>query len=211
MPDFEFKQNTNVQTKPQKAAPAARMPALTSVTQPPKKKIAQPAELTEEQKAQQVLAAATQAAQAKQAAQEEVLEKEDIKADEDKPKYDPDELARIFDEIIFAGEYSEEVMIRGRLRVVFRTRTSDEIDQISRVIDGTQANLIATLSEKRAVLNLQYALAWYQSENLAGAKIEERAAFLRKLPGPIVGALLNALGEFDNKVFEACKEAEANF
>jgi hypothetical protein len=208
MPDFEFKPNTNVQTKQQKQAPAARMPALTSVTQPPKKKAVPPAELTDEQKAQQVLAAATQVTQSQEAAKEVVNESDDVKADS---KYDPEELARIFDEIIFAGEYSEEVSIRGRLRVVFRTRTSEEIDQISRVIDGTQANLIATLSEKRAILNLQYALAWYQSENLSAAKVEDRAAFLGKLPGPVVGALLNALGEFDAKVFEACREAEANF
>ena len=205
MPDFEFKPNTHIQTKQPKQAP--RMPALTSVTQPPKKKAAS-AELTEEQKAQQVLAAATQVTQT----QQEEKETNEVKADtESVPKYDSEELARIFDEIIFSGEYSEEVMIRGRLRVVFRTRTSEEIDQISRIIDGTQANLIATLSEKRSILNLQYALAWYQSENLAASKTEDRAAFLRKLPGPIVGALLDALGEFDTKVFAACKDADANF
>lgn len=210
MPDFEFKPNTTVQTKQPKQA-TARMPQLTSVTQPVKKK-AVPADLTPEQKAQQVLMAASNAPTQPQEpveAQTSTSELDDGK--ELESKYDSEELARIFDEIIFAGEYSEKVLIKGRLQVVFRTRTSEEIEQMSQILDATQANLIATLNEKRSILNLQYALAWYQSENLAVLKNEERAAFIRRLPGPVVGALLMALSDFDDKVFAACKDADANF
>lgn len=128
-----------------------------------------------------------------------------------KPKYDKDELLRIFDEIIFSGEYSEDVTIKGKLHVQFRTRTSEEVSEISRVIDATPYNLIATMNESRMILNLQYALTSYQGKSLVGVSKEDKAKFINKLPGPVIGALLDALYKFDDKVFEACKELEENF
>lgn len=129
----------------------------------------------------------------------------------DTPQYDQEELLRIFDEVIFSGEYAEDVTIRNRLKVRFRTRTSGEVDEITRIVDSTQANLLATLDQKRSVLNLQYSLISYQGKNLAGLKVEDRAKFISAIPGPIIGALLIALAKFDNKVFEACREGEENF
>ena len=137
-------------------------------------------------------------------------EKKEDKAKE-KPKYDKDELLRIFDEIIFSGEYSEDVVIKGKLRVNFRTRTSEEIAEISRAIDTTTFNLIATMQEARMVLNLQFALTSYQGRSLIGFSTEDKAKFIKRLPGPVIGVLLDALYKFDDKVFEACKELEENF
>lgn len=128
-----------------------------------------------------------------------------------KPKYDNDELLRIFDEIIFSGEYVEDVVIKGKLRVQFRTRTSEEVEEISRLIDTTTFNLVSTMNEARMVLNLQYGLTMYQGRSLVGMKKEEKAKFIKNIPGPIVGVLLDALYKFDDKVFEACKELEENF
>jgi hypothetical protein len=128
-----------------------------------------------------------------------------------KPKYDPDELARIFDDVIFSGEYIEEITIKGKLRIRLRTRTAEEIEQISIVIDGTSANLISTLAEKRAILNLQYALVAYSGKDLRSWTAEDRAKFVKRLPGPVIGALLVALNDFDAKVYAACQEAEENF
>jgi hypothetical protein len=138
-------------------------------------------------------------------------EKEDEKLDEEKPKYDKDELIRIFDEIIFSGEYLEDVTIKGKLKVQFRTRTSEEVSEISRVIDATTYNLLSTMNEARMILNLQYALTSYQGRSLVGVSVEDKAKFIKRLPAPVIGAILDALYKFDDKVFEACKEIEGNF
>ena len=128
-----------------------------------------------------------------------------------KPKYNKDELLAIFDEVIFQGEYVEDVTIRGKLKVQFRTRTAEEIEQISKVIDSTSFNLISTMNESRMVLNLQYALTFYQGRDLSALKVEDRAKFIKKLPGPVIAVLIDALFRFDDKVAEACKEVEGNF
>lgn len=126
-------------------------------------------------------------------------------------KYDPEELLRIFDEIIFSGEYSEDVTIKNRLKVRFRTRTAEEVEDMTRIVDSTQANWQSTVNEKRSLLNLQYALTFFQGTDLRSLKTEDRAKYIRKLPGPVIGALLVALGRFDEKVFVACQEGEENF
>jgi hypothetical protein len=61
------------------------------------------------------------------------------------------------------------------------------------------------------ILNLQYALTFYQGRDLSGLKAEDKAKFIKRLPGPVIGVLLDALYKFDAKVGEACKELEANF
>lgn len=129
----------------------------------------------------------------------------------EKPKYNKDELLAIFDEIIFNGEYVEDVTIKGKLKVQFRTRTTEEIEQISRLVDATTFNLISTMNEARMILNLQYALTSYQGRDLSGYKSDERSKFIKKLPGPVIAILIDALFKFDDKVAEACKEVEANF
>lgn len=137
---------------------------------------------------------------------------EKVPADEaETPKYDKDELLRIFDEIIFSGEYTEDVTIRGKLAVQFRTRTAEEVSEISRLIDTTTYNLVATMHEARMILNLQYALNSYQGRNLNGMSKEDRAKFIKRLPSPVISILLDALYKFDDKVFQACKDGEENF
>lgn len=129
------------------------------------------------------------------------------------PKFDEQELMSIFDDLMFHGEYSEEFMIRGKLPVRFRSRSAEEIQKISMEVDSNSgsATLLATLSEQRSLLNLEFALMSYGSKDLASLKREERAKFVGKLPAPMVGTLLMLLSKFDQKVFEACKEGEANF
>ncbi len=128
-----------------------------------------------------------------------------------KPTYNSDELLKIFDDMIFAGGYSESVTIRGRLKVAFRTRTAEEMDAITQKIDGTSAVLMATLVEKRNLLNLYYALTSYQGKDLNGLKLEEKTNFINKLPAPVVGMMMVSLYTFDMKIQEATKEGEANF
>lgn len=141
-----------------------------------------------------------------------VSESEDTKKEEtEESKYDVEELAVIFDEIIFSGEYTEQQTIKGKLNVVFRTRTAEELREISRIVDGTQAVFANTLDGIRSLLHLQYALVMYQGKDLRGMKPDERAKFIGRIPGPVVGALMVSMGRFDAKVFAACQEGEENF
>jgi hypothetical protein len=128
-----------------------------------------------------------------------------------KLKWTPEELLAIFDDIIFSGEYSEVMDIRGKLKVRFRTRSAEEVEKISQIIDGTTATLVATLNEKRSLLNLHYALTMYAGTDLSTVKHEEKVKFINKLPAPVVGALINCLFKFDDKIYAACKEGEENF
>jgi hypothetical protein len=132
-------------------------------------------------------------------------------SEQKQPKYSEDELSRIFDEIIFSDSYSEEVVIKGKLRVNFRTRTAGEIAEITKKLDATSANLVATLAEARSLMNLHYALTSYQGKDLSSLKQEDREKFINNLSGPVIGALINALAKFDYKVFEACRDGEENF
>lgn len=131
---------------------------------------------------------------------------------EKKPQYDKDELLKIFDEMIFAGSYTETVSLRGgKLKVAFRTRTAEEVESITLKLDTTSVNLMATLMEKRSLINLHYALVGYQGRDLGMMKVEERVKFINSLPSPIIAALIGKLSEFDQKVYDACKEGEENF
>lgn len=127
------------------------------------------------------------------------------------PKFDKDELIAIFDRIIFEGEYSEQVKIKGKLSTTFRTRSAGETLEISKTIDSIQANLVVTINEQRAVLNLAYSLVEYSGKDLKKASVDEKLTFVKKLPVPIIAALSDALAQFDYKVDTACKEGEENF
>lgn len=126
--------------------------------------------------------------------------------------YSQEELLKIFDEIIFSGEYVETFSLRkGQLQVTFRTRTVEEYGEIQSEIDGAKLNLVSSVEHLRSSLMLQYALTQYHTKNLASMKPAEKKAFVDKLPGPVVGLLLNLLSEFDRKVQMACQEGEQNF
>lgn len=139
--------------------------------------------------------------------------KPDSKAEETKeaPQWPVEELLRVFDEIIFSGEYTEQFNIRDRLVVKFRTRTAEELNEIQAQLDSSQFNLITTVEQKRSILLLEKALIYYNGKDLSVMKPSDKTVFIGRLPGPIVGALLNALQRFDDKVFAACKEGEKNF
>jgi hypothetical protein len=128
-----------------------------------------------------------------------------------KSKYSPEELLQIFDEMIFAGGYSEQVTIRGKLNVGFRTRNAEEVESISMKLDSSGVNLINTANEKRSLLNLHYALISYQGKDLSSMKIEEKISYINKLPAPIIGSLIAEMIRFDTKVYAACEEGETNF
>ena len=133
-----------------------------------------------------------------------------VRKEEAAPTYDPNELLRIFDEIIFNGEYVEEVIIRKRIPVRFSTRTAKQIGQVQDAIDGAGLTLISSIEQRRSILNLEHALVGFNGTDLSGLKKEERSAFIGNLAGPVIAMLLDAMSTFDMKIAAACRE-EANF
>lgn len=126
-------------------------------------------------------------------------------------EYSKEELLSVFDTLIFQGEYTEEQTLRGKLKVMFRSRSADETMDISKSLDSMDFKLLSTMQEQRAFLNLTKSLTHYQGKDLEKLKVEDKLSFIKKLPTSILGALADALAEFDRKVDLACREADENF
>lgn len=141
-----------------------------------------------------------------------VLQEADVGMAQPKLKeYKSEELLKVFDELIFQGEYTEEQTIRGKLKVTFRSRSAEETMEISKTLDNMDFKLLSTMQEQRAFLNLAKSLTLYQGRDLEKLKADEKIQFIKRLPTSILGALADALAEFDRKVDLACREADANF
>lgn len=141
----------------------------------------------------------------------EVVNNDSIQEGPAKVVYNKEELLAIFDEMIFSGEYTEEVLIKNRLKVRFKSRSVEDTTAISRSVDGKNFLLITTLSEHRALLNLAYSLVQYGETDLEQLSIDDRIKYLNKLPGVMASAVSQALSRFDAKISAACEEGEANF
>ena len=127
------------------------------------------------------------------------------------PKHSPDELAEIFDKILFEGEYTEEIKIRNKLVVVFKSRSAKETQAISLEIDSKNFTLYMTAQEHRALLNLASSLVNYAGKDLSKVTAEDRKTFVGKLPTSVVAKLSEELVKFDLKVDAACRDSEENF
>jgi hypothetical protein len=127
------------------------------------------------------------------------------------PKYTKEELLAIFDSILFEGEYREEFKIKGKLAVTFRTRTADETSFITNEVDTKSFNLVSSLQEYRALLNIASSLVIYNTKDLSSLSLDERRAFVGKLPSVVAAAISNSLVEFDQKTDAALREGEENF
>ena len=128
-----------------------------------------------------------------------------------KSKYSQEELLTIFDDIIFQGTYTEEVIVNKRLKVEYRIRSAKETGEISKAIESKNFQWVINVEQERAFLNLVYSLTKYATHDLAGRTLEDRIKFVGGLPTVVVSALSDKLVEFDQKTDEACRVGEANF
>lgn len=128
-----------------------------------------------------------------------------------KSKYSEEELLQIFDHILFSGNYTEEVTIKGRLSVTFITRTGEQVQEIQRTLDKSGIVMITTMEQERSLLNLEASLLNINGKDLSGLTATEKSKFIRSLPAPVLSLVSTALQEFDTKVMEACSEGSENF
>ena len=128
---------------------------------------------------------------------------------EQKPRYNKEELLVIFDEILFSGEYREEVSINGKLKVTFKTRSAADTAKISSELDSRKFNLMSSMQEYRALLCVCYSIETYGNKDLGSMTFDNRKAFIEKLPTVVVYALSNALVDFDSKTEAALGEMDS--
>lgn len=138
-------------------------------------------------------------------------ETQERSAEPSKPEYSEEELLSIFDTIMFEGVYQEDVMIRGKLKVTFRSLSVKDSKEITNTLDSKQFNLASTFQEQRAIMNLARSLVFYNSKDLSSMTIIQRTEFVESLPSAIVAAISNALVVFSKKVFRACEAGQENF
>lgn len=140
--------------------------------------------------------------------------------EEEKPEdeFSKEELAEVFDQILFEGNYTEKQVIRNKLSFEFISRSAGDAADIARFIDKAGFKLLSTMEQHISMLNLAYSLISYQGEDLSdlpvvGKKAEDRSryGFLKTLPGGVVSAMLNRLSKFDRKVYFAMMEGVENF
>lgn len=125
------------------------------------------------------------------------------------PKYTEEELLTIFDALMFEGEYREDITIKGKLKVTFRTRTGADTAAMTRELDGKKLNLMSSMQEYRALLGICYSITRYNDKDLSGMSLDNRIIFVEKLPTVVVSALSDALIEFDMKTEAAMQEKDA--
>lgn len=143
-------------------------------------------------------------------AQETQETKQSNEEKKQEPEFNKEELLAIFDELLFSGEYVEDIVIKGKLKVSFKSRSVEDVTKISKEIDSGQYNLMITMSDNRALLNLAYSLVSYNGKTLP-EEAEDRKKFINKLPSAVVALLSDHLTKFDTKINEALKEGDENF
>lgn len=139
------------------------------------------------------------------------IQKDETVKDTKTPKYTKEELAIIFDDILFQGYYQEDFMIKNRLQVTFRSRSAEDTSTISRKLDGASYNLGTTYIEQRALWNLASSVMSISGKDYSKLTLEQRFAEIGKLNSGLVSLLSTKLVDFDLKIDAANKEGEENF
>jgi hypothetical protein len=134
--------------------------------------------------------------------------KEEVK---ENTKYKEEDLLAIFDTLMFEGKYTEDVMIKGKLKVTFRSMSAKDVSETSALLDSKNYILYETMQQQRALLNLSRCLDFYNQKDLSTMTSDNKMAFIEGLPAAMVAALSDSLGEFSVKVMKACEVGEKNF
>jgi hypothetical protein len=127
------------------------------------------------------------------------------------PQYTQDELLMVFDTILFEGVYEEAFLIRGKLEVVFQTRSAKQTSEIQSSIDKSKFELLSTMEQARGFKTVVASLVSYNGKDLRGMSFAEKEEMIGDLPSVMIGALIGKLQIFDEKVSAALQEGDRNF
>lgn len=113
-----------------------------------------------------------------------------------------DEATTIFDAVLEKGFYEEYVNIRGQ-RAVFRTRTYEDQLRLQTVLEAAAPRLQGTLDDIVARYNLAASLYEWRGKIIKhdnDEDFEKILTMLRRMPGPLISLLTEALYKFDAKI-----------
>ncbi len=125
--------------------------------------------------------------------------------DEKTAKKEPSaEQLVIFDALMTKGTYEASYRF-GKSKVTWRTRTSQEQEAIYRMVDNEGFSTPVAAGAAFRKLNVVFSLVNFQGKE-APKDVRERLGLVNSLPGPILSALENSLGKFDETVAKAVEE-----
>lgn len=132
-----------------------------------------------------------------------------------------DQAHRILDSIVEKGFYQQEYRVfHGRVRVALRTRDSSTLRRVGDALDMARTNDPRVHQQVTSRILLIDSLAVYRdqayafatpadSADRAQALFNARAQVVDTLPDKVYDALLGALFKFDQAVFAATSEGDA--
>ena len=131
--------------------------------------------------------------------------------EEKKPTYKKEDLLKIFDTILFEGEFRETVKLGKNYTIKFRTRTVGESNDITRKVDALDLKTFLAVQNFTNVITLAYAICEINNKNLMDLKFEEKYKLIKQLPEGLIVVISSKLFDFDQKVMAAMKEGQENF
>jgi hypothetical protein len=118
-------------------------------------------------------------------------------------KVTKEEAARIIDEMLFQGGYSEEMQVTKKLKIKFRTRGQKAVDRLNKAIDSVNPQFNGSLYSLIAEYNLAHSLIQYGPhlfDSVSDANFDAALIFIKSLPSPVFQVLATKLSKFDEKL-----------
>jgi len=125
-----------------------------------------------------------------------------------------EEARKIIDTIAEQGRYVEPIKVSSKLTVDLKTRSAEDIDRVTEVINKLQKDTTVTkLTSEVNKYNLAASLHKYGPDhvfdNETDLDFEHTLKFIKRIPAPIYYALCGELAKFDNKVATIMSEGFA--
>lgn len=127
------------------------------------------------------------------------------------PEFDELELEQLFDDLMFNGDYTEEIKIGRRMTVTFKTRSGKEARVVMGILDKAGYALGLTVESIRALYNLAQSTVVLNGTDISGENFDRKVELIEELPTQVISALMIALVKFDRKVEAAVRHGEENF
>lgn len=126
--------------------------------------------------------------------------------------YDSAELDAIFDQLMFEGQYLEDVSLgKGRFKATLRTRSGKDARAVMDLLDKLSLKMGITVESYRSMYNLAQSLVVLNGRDLSAETLERRIEAIEDLPTPVISALMTRMIKFELKTEAAIRHGEENF
>lgn len=124
------------------------------------------------------------------------------------PEQAADVVAAIFDNGVFEKKY----LLFNKYSVVFRTRTTSDIDKVLEKINNVPNNNNVLVAQQLSKYHLAASLCEFKNVDLRSKSLEEKVKLIEAMPDAVFRALSKKLTEFDGMISAVLSEgAVENF